>query len=572
MQQRDACGKKFAEAVEVAPTPEDKGRVQLQWAAYERSFGRVKEAIERVAAARKHLAREDSTDYGNGAASWVITADLLLLDGQQEQAVKPLAAASVFFTRLQDTARAIPAFARETLVLMGFEDMAPYIDEVTKRRGTLLHLVEGTKNAALRSMGATVDGVYLHKRGTPEEGNKRFAEAIRIAREGDFPEREAAALATQALYAGADGLEAALRAVALRVRRPERSLDLHPLVVGERGDPAASIALRSLLAREQPDASLALQLIEVIKADRMQLALRGRDAILIRTLGEADYLSYVDARGALREARAAMDGVEDAEKAFLAEVERLRPLAPLAFPKVPTLEQVQAVLRADELLLLYVDDAFTRGVLAIDKEHAKLGVFDPAKPFADLGAILENKRRLLVAPGGFLAVDAAKWKGGIVADAFALQYCSSAAGLIAQRSRPVGPGGAGATDRAVVREVEKSTSIGLHHPQRSDADFSPNERARVVVYGKSTPVGIADASADGIACIVETRLRAGADFVLIAFLGNANEKVLARFRMHLEKEGKSAPEALKLARTWARAQKDLSDPRHWATLVLWGSP
>jgi len=566
LQQVSACLKKFAEAVEAAPTPEQKGRVELQWAAYERSFGHVKQALARVGAARGHLAREESTDYGNGAASWVITADLMLLDGDREQALKPLAQASVFFTRLQDTSRAIPAYSRETLVLLGFEQIGDYLDEVTKRRGTLLHLVEGTKSPALRCMGATVDGVFLHRRGTPEEGNKRFAEAIRIAREADLPDREAAALATQALFAGAAGVEPALRALALRERRPEWSIELHPMIAGERGDPAPSIALRALLQRETPDGELALDLVERVKADRMELALRGRDAILIRMLSDDDYGSYIDKRGALREARVTGVGADDAQNAFVAEMARLREFAPLAFPRIPMLTDVQAALRDDELLLLYVDDAYARGVLAIDRSRAVLSRFDPAKPLDGLGALLENKQRLLVSPGGFLAFDAARWKEGIVADAFSLQYCSSAMSVIAQRTRRV------PTDRSTMRDVEQTTTIGLQHPQASDADLSPNERARVVVYGKTAPKGVAGASADGIACIAEARLRAGADFVLIDFLGNANARVLARFRMELAKEGAAAPEALRLARTWAREQTDLRDPRHWATLVLWGAP
>jgi len=571
LQDIPGCREKFRAAVEAAPTPEEKGRVELQWAAFERSFGRIKQAIELVNRARTHLAREDSTDYGNGAAAWVITADLLLLDGQRVEALKPLAAASVFFTRLQDAARAIPAFARESLVLMGFEKIEPYMDDVTKRRGTLLHLVEGTNNAALRSMGATVDGVYLHKRGTPEEGNKRFAEAIQIAREAGLPDREAAALAAQALFAGANGLNAAIRAAALRKRRPEQSIEVHPVVVGERGDGAPSIALRSLLAAEKPDPAVALPLVEVIKSDQMQLALRGRDAILVRVLPEADYVAYVDKRGALREARAAREGVEAAEEAFVAELDRLRPLAPLAFGGVPTLPQVQAVLRKDELLLLYVDDAFARGVLAIDQQRAELRAFDPAKPFAELDSMLTGKQTLLVAPGGFLSLDTATWKNGIVSDAFSIQYCASAASVIAQRSRPAAENPA-AGDRAVVREVENSTRIGLQHAQVSDVDLSPREAARVVIYGRSEPSGVGGSSGDGIACIADPRLRAGADYVLISFLGNADERIVARFRQHLEKDGKSAPEALQLTRRWARTQEALKDPRHWAALVLWGAP
>ena len=566
LQDLDGCREKFREAVEVAPTREDKGRVELQWAAFERSFGRLKRAIALVDAARKHLAREESTDYGNGAASWVITADLLLLDGQPEEALKPLAAASVFFTRLQDTARAVPAFARESLVLLGFEQIGNYLDEVTKRRGTLLTIAEGTRDPALRSMAATVDGVYLHKRGTPEEGDKRFAEAIQIAREAKLPERESAALATQALFAGADGLEGALRAAVLRLRRPEKSLELHPVVVGERGDWAPSIGLRSLLMREERDPAIALQLIEAIKADRLELALRGRDAILVRTLSEADYASYVDKRGALREARATLAGVEEAEKAFLAEVERLRPLAPLAFKGVPTLAEVQAVLGEDELLLLYVDDAFARGVLAVDRQRAELHEFDPATPFAPVAARMEGKRRLLVAPGGFLSLDAAKWKDGIIGDAFSIQYCASASSVLAQRlSKP-------AEGQQAVRAIEKKTRIGLRHPQATEADLTANESARVVVYGRTGNTGLEGGSADGLAALAEARIRAGAQYVLISFLGDADPRVVAHFREQVEKHGKTAPEALQLTRTWARGQADLKEARHWASLVLWGAP
>jgi tetratricopeptide (TPR) repeat protein len=565
LQDMAKCRERFAEAIKAAPSPEAKGRVELQWAAYERSAGAVASALDHVLAARKLLAREGTKDYGNAAASWFISADLLLLAGQRKEALVPLASASVFFYRLQEISRAVPAYARETLVLLGFAEAKQYLDELEKRHGTMMHILGGTSDPGVKSLGACTDAVYLHRRGAAERGDARFHEAVKLAREADDPEREAAAWAGLGLYSKKDPYAAAMRALALRDRRPERARELHPLVVGERGDDAASIALRALVNGDEPDPELAVPLVERIRADRIQLGLRGRDAILVRTLAEADYLSYVSVRGRLREARAVGKGVDEATRAFLAEAERLRPMAPLAFPRIPTLKEVQAALREGEALLLCVDDAYVSAVVAIDRERAIVRAFDPKSPFEGLDKILDKKRKLLVVPDALLTLDAATWKDGVVADAFDVRYCASAASVVAQRTR------AGPKGRAAVRIVANPARIDLRHPQASDADLTPGEGARIVVYGHVKTVGTEGGSPDGVACVAEARIRAGADAVLVSVAGKADNRLIRRFTKAYEGNGHDADAALRGMRAWARTQADLRDPSRWATLVLWGA-
>ena len=87
--------------------------------------------------------------------------------------------------------------------------------------------------------------------------------------------------------------------------------------------------------------------------------------------------------------------------------------------------------------------------------------------------------------------------------------------------------------------------------------------------GVSVKIFLADGTPDGLACVAEARLRAGADALRISVVGKADERLVARFRLEYAKTG-DADGALRLMRAWARGQADLRDAHHWASLVLWG--
>jgi len=565
LQQIERCRELFAQALEATTTPEARGRAELQWSAIERSFGNVTGALELVNAARGRLAREASTDYGNAAASWVVTADLLLLDEQREAALRPLAAASIFFARLQEPSRAIPAYARETLTLMALDQQAKYLDEILKRHGTLMVLSEGTSDPGLKGMAATVDGHFLHRRERAQEGDARFDAALEFARAAKNDDNEAAALTGKAIYAGAAGSALAEEAIGVLDRRPDRAPELHAFVAGERGDYAASIAVRLMLQGDEPDAERIYQLIERVRQARLQVALRGRDAILVRTLDAQDYAAYVAARGRLREARAVGEGLAEARTAFVRESERLRVKSPLAFTHVPSLKTVRAALGEKEALLLFLDDPYAQAVVAIDRERIVARVLDPKNRLAGLDEVLAGKQRLLLAPDGFATIDALKLKQGVLADAYVLRYCAGAASVVAARARvPAGE------KRAALREESGPIRLDLLHPQASNVDLTTPETARLVLILNTVVRGKQGGTPDGIACVAEARLRAGADALLISVVGKADERIVARFRLEYAKTG-DADAALRLTRAWARGQADLRDAHHWASLVLWGA-
>ena len=71
------------------------------------------------------------------------------------------------------------------------------------------------------------------------------------------------------------------------------------------------------------------------------------------------------------------------------------------------------------------------------------------------------------------------------------------------------------------------------------------------------------------AALVEALACGGVREVVISLRGETSPGILERFRSH-RAEGKSAAEALKLTRQWARGENP--DPAHWAGLVLYSAP
>jgi hypothetical protein len=406
-------------------------------------------------------------------------------------------------------------------------------------------------------MSACVDALFQHRRGQPEESEARFEDALRLAIEAGDAEREANALATQALLIGAEGYPLAVRAIEAMEREPDRARVVHPLVVGERPDDAASIALRCLLEGGEPDAARAFQLVERIKANRLQLALRGRDAILIHRLAEDDYRRYVDARNRLRQARTEKEGAPEAREAFLELVGELSKRAPVAFTKPPDVRAVQGALRGDELLLLFIDDAYVRVRIAMDKTRIVVQKYEQGKQTAGLESLLKNKRRLLVAPDGFFALAPMAGVG--------TRYVGSAAALLAQRSRKN-------AERPGVTRIERPVRVDLRFPQASDAWPREGETGRVVIVDRTEVVAGERASVDGYLAVAIPRLLAGADVVLLSLSGKTDPRLVARFVGHLEKDGADPAEALRLVQQWAQGEDGLKATAQWASLVLWGAP
>ncbi|MHC4939453.1 MAG: hypothetical protein ACYTHK_10825 [Planctomycetota bacterium] len=556
LQREKECRENFAAAVEAVTDPMAKGRLNLQWAAFERAFGAIDRAVELADTARSQLAREDSRDYGNAAATWVVLGDLYLLDGRMTHALDALAKASVFLVKLRDPGRAIPALVRETLVQLSLGTRES-LEEATQRRGTLQHVAEGISDPGLKSMAACADAVVEIRRGHADEATARFEEALRLAIEAASAEKEANALATRALHAGADGLSLAMRAIEAMAREPDRSRVVHPLVVGERPDDAASIALRCLMETKDPDPARAFELAERIKAGRLQLALRGRDAILIRRLSEGDYRRYVDARSRLRQARTEKEGAPEARQAFVDLADELARQAPFAFPRAPGLRAVQGALRADELLLLFVDDPYLRVRIAVDKTRVVVQNYDAGKQTAGLEDLLKDKRRLLVAPDGFFAL--APTPG------VAIRYVASAAAVLAQRGRPE-------KDPASLRRIERPVRIDLRHPQATDAWPRANETGRVVVLDRTDVVAGKGASVDGYLAAALPRILGGADTVVVSLSGKSDPRLVERFLAHMRDDGADPEQALRLTQRWAQGVDGLKEPAQWGSLVLWGAP
>jgi len=427
----------FGAAIDAANEGGERGRLHLQRVAILRQAGRLDEARQAASAALKEYEKGTHTEYGNASATWALLADLLLLDGEGEKAAQALAHASVFFTKLQEPGLAIPALARETKVLVALATPDPALARLSQVKA----FAAGTNDDRLKAIAKTAEAVVAGA-----DGAGHWRAAAELARSAGDRETEATALAHLALLTRDLGdVAAALR---LLDAAPERGAEWHPFVPGERADFAPSIGLSILLAAEGDEggrARQALPLLERARHARLEVALRGRETILLAALGAPLHAAYVDARGAVREARAEATGVAGAVASYRTIVEKIRAeepaVASLAFPRAPELSDVQAALREDEALVLMLRDEYATALIAIDRTRALLRPFDPADPLAAAAPLLEGKRVLILAPDGGLALPTLAWKKGIALDAFDLHLVSSAASFLRQR-RAAWPGDA----------------------------------------------------------------------------------------------------------------------------------
>ncbi|MEM8884622.1 MAG: tetratricopeptide repeat protein, partial [Planctomycetota bacterium] len=552
LRRKAECRALFAQARDAAPNDVARGRILMQWVALERAFGAIDRALALTQQAQALLARKDSGDYGNAAVTWVVRGDLALLDGQLEVALDALGKASTFFYQLRDPGRAVPAYAREIYVLLQIKTQQA-LEDIKQRRSVLLHMAAGSGSNRLKSMAASTDGLYLAMVGRQEEATERLDEAARLGRETDGIEETANALVNRALVSGAEGYPFAREALKLLDGQPDRDPGLHPPVIGERPDDADAVALHTYMQTEAPDPAVVLELVERIRMRRVRLALGGRDAILAQRLEEAEFRRYVDVRTRLREARRSGENETAALRAFQEVAATYAAQAPLAFGRAPELSTVSSVLRFDELLVLVVDDAYGRTLLAIDRQRAVARRFEADKHWAALADMLEGKKRVLVAPDGFLAM--APQKG------FEIQFIDSAAGLVAGRRRePVRP--------SSVDRPEGPVRIDLRHPAATDAWPAKPARVRLALLDRTAVR--AGTQSDALAALAAARLRSGADYVLISLSGKTDSRLIDRFLADFQKD-RSDPVAIWASvRAWAQGHDELKDPSIWGSLVLWG--
>jgi len=146
-------------------------------------------------------------------------------------------------------------------------------------------------------------------------------------------------------------------------------------------------------------------MLERALADKLLLAMHGREAVLIAGLTDAQHALYVAARAALVEARATGQGVAGAEAAFDAMVAKLREAAPwiadLAWPRKPPLGDVQRALRKEEALIVALFDPYAKCALFVDNDRAVLRrVAEPKTLLDDFKDLLQGKQTVIFASAG----------------------------------------------------------------------------------------------------------------------------------------------------------------------------
>jgi len=596
----------FRAALAGAPNPVVKGRWLIQRAALHRYLGQIADAYESTAAALEIFKDPQLRAFAEAGTAWQILGDLLLLRREYDLASKALADAAVTFFKLKDPYRAIDMYARWMLVLVQLDQM----DEAVRRLGVLVKMAETTPSDPLKSAAKTAEAIFEARRGEMEGALRCLGEAERLARQADDPLREATALVHRALLDPEHAVALVERALARLDERRIAGPEEHPLVEGHRPDYAASIGVSALLKRPR-GAARAFGLVERARADRLLIALGGREALLAAKLPGALHRDYVAARGRLREARQERSGVEPAEAGFDGVVKRIRREAPavaaLAFPRAPSLAAVQQALRPDELLLVMLQDWYVTAIVAVDRNHAELhDAKDWNSPLQGLSGLLKGKRKLIIAPDGaatWRPLETARWKDGLVFDAFHCFYVSSAASFLAQRRSPprvpgrgvviVGRGperfGAPATrppkHRVAFFHLGRPMTFDLHQPQASGALGLLREpfAADTVVVARGKAIGRKWPRAEGVSAVVEALRLGGASEVVLSLPGPAAPALLERFYdgcfrgwvltyPALVFLPLAPPAALREARSWARRQPEQQVQKGWAGLVYFGVP
>jgi len=440
----------FEAAADAAGSDVERARLLMPLLALERAWGDLGGALEHGKRILRLFLDHPGEDHGNTAVAYGLVGDILLLGGHPEEALDFLARASVYFQRLRDPARALPAYARETLVLYSLGKG----EEAVERASWLREMAKAVHQPGPQSASAVVDAILSHGAGLDDQARGHMDRALELARESGDPVREATALVARAWLWPEHAIEDIPTAFALLDALRTRDVEKQPALIGEDPWNAAAVGIASLLRAgdldEDARAGLLLRWIERDRAEQVRLGFGGRDSLLHATLPEPLHAAWVEARAALLEARATGGETAEAEAAFDSFVARLRDeepaIAALAYPQPMDLARVQAVLAKDEALLLYHDGPFGRTLLVVDSDGAQPFAYDPQRPLDAAAARLEGRRLLLVSPDGPLAAlsfEAAPFGQGTAGETFALAHVPSASWLVRQRTAKPPEGAAG---------------------------------------------------------------------------------------------------------------------------------
>ncbi len=547
----------------------DRVRVLLFRAQQERSWGRVAAASRTAQKALAIVRETKSGDHLNVGVTWLLSADLALLRGDEKAALQYLGRGGVLFVNLNEPFNAIGAYGREVLLLT----RANRRDEALQRLVVMRRIAHTTPVDALKSHAFAVESFYeaysKQGRGRLEQARALAEKALAHARTAHDRVREANALLQLARLKARGGfsdVEAALAALDARlVAEPE----WHPAIDGERPDHAAGVGL-SVLLRDRDMAQPvrvrhAYRLIERARRERILLALRGRVAILRATLEPDAFREFLRHRNAVRQAHAEKEGVKDAE-AFFQEVvglwrdqERL-PGMELAFFAPAKLKDLQGKLTDGDVFLDMLDDPYARVMLVVTNKTAALRPYDDKDPAAAAAAELKTAKRLIVASDGRWAVQPFPAPGVPL-----VVYAASGSSY---------PGGADLPTRDV-KLIDDAIPLHFDYPRATRAVpllFGEHRRraAFFVVAPNTKPTGrTARPRAEGATALVEALALGGARYVVVSVHGAPPATLLARFLNNCRKLGHAPPQALREAQEWYRAQNPKAPVTDWASLMVY---
>lgn len=588
----------FAAALERIEDRNERIRVVLLQAAQLRSWGRIAEAFDIVRAEIASFSEENVEDYINASVAYLVAADLALLADDLDRALKLIARGGTLFVRLNQPQYAVEAYAREVLLDVARKDRK----EAIMRLQLLVKMAGASSSPRLKATAKTTEAIFEARAGRIDKALALLDEAAKLATEADDGQRRATALAHKALLVPDKAVALVDEALAALDAVRVRGAEFHPLLEGERADHAPGIGLQMLLQQKAPAPATALRWIERAKADRLQVALRGREALLEGALPAAQHEAYVAARGALLEARQVKQGVAEAEAAFDAEVARIRRARPavaaIAFPAAVTIDEVRAHLHEDEVLVLMLDDPYAKAIVAITRTDAVATTYDPERPLDAVAALLKGKPHVIVAPDGVWAARPlafAPFGKGEAGDTFRFFHVASAASFVQQRSAPPPPApkaGLAVVGNAPVparpaRPADGTPAL-LHvgvpgvlaldfpaasHVDRNAAQILRGRRAgATIVLAGTKPRATRTALAEGVTGLVEALRLGGARGIIVSLTGAPPKKLLERFYANCLDKGLAPATALYEARQWMRGQDPKLAPGRWGGLVYYGLP
>jgi tetratricopeptide (TPR) repeat protein len=423
--------------------PIGEGRLLLRHAAFERTAGDIDAALSLAAEARGLFFDNKSYAHIISADAWL--ADLFLLKNQQEKAEQLLerVARSMRLVGTDMGRGAGLAHLRRGL-LMRLRALRTrnrgFLEEADKDFRFALKAAAAVNDKGLEAQALSalaLLNVELKPDASPQDDNRK---AIAIAEKADDQRAVAVLYTNQAMLDPATAVESAQKAIAALDMLGRSGVDSNSLIEGDNPWLAPSIGIRALLAdakmAETDKAALALEWMERNRAARLQVALRGREAILAAVLDKKEHERYRTVRDLLLQARAEKAGVKEAEAALDAFADDLRKTRPwavgLAFPRPVQLADLQRALRDDEVLVRFQHDNYARAVLAATSKKAILRPLDLTRPLDAVAELLKGKKRLIVVPDGLLAtrpLETAPFGKGHVIDKFEVFYLPSAAAL-----------------------------------------------------------------------------------------------------------------------------------------------